>query len=83
MSAVDAIAFHSIAAFVVAAPLAVVVGCAPDDTDSPLTAMSAATAAHANRVRIVSDVLRRCMWLRSMIDPLPLSVVVGADAAKV
>ncbi len=69
MSAVDAIEFHSIAAFVVAAPLAVLVGCAPDDTDSPLTAMSAATAAHANRVRTVSDVLRRCMCVRSMIDP--------------
>jgi hypothetical protein len=69
MSDVDAIEFHSIAAFDVAAPLAVLVGCAPDDTDSPLTAMSAATAAHANRVRTVSDVLRRCMCLRSMIDP--------------
>jgi hypothetical protein len=69
MIAVDAIAFHSIAPFVVAAPLAVVVGCAPDDADNPLTAMSVAIATHANRVRTVSDVLRRCMCLRSMIDP--------------
>jgi signal transduction histidine kinase len=70
MMAVDAIAFHSIAAFVVAVPLAVVVGCAPDDTDNALTAVSAAIATQANRVRTVSDVLRRCMCLRSMIDSL-------------
>jgi hypothetical protein len=74
--AVDAIAFHSIAAFVdvlVAGLLAVVLGCAPDDADNPLTIMSAAIAAHANRVRTVSGFLRRCMCFRSMMPPLDVS----------